>query len=70
MADRSAVEWSDATWNPVRGGTKVSPGCKQCYAERFAERFRGGRIIRLHSYSGWIASRPQLRIVTSVPFRG
>ncbi|MBX3125530.1 MAG: phage Gp37/Gp68 family protein [Polyangiaceae bacterium] len=41
MADRSAIEWTDATWNPVRGCTKVSPGCKHCYAETFAERFRG-----------------------------
>ena len=35
------IEWTDATWNPVRGCTKVSPGCKHCYAETFAERFRG-----------------------------
>jgi protein gp37 len=41
MAERSAIEWTDATWNPVRGCTKVSPGCKHCYAERFSERFRG-----------------------------
>ena len=41
MSDRSAIEWTDATWNPVRGCTKVSPGCKFCYAERFSERFRG-----------------------------
>jgi len=41
MSDRSAIEWTDATWNPVRGCTKVSPGCKYCYAEAFAERFRG-----------------------------
>lgn len=41
MSDRSAIEWTDATWNPVRGCTKVSPGCKHCYAEAFAERFRG-----------------------------
>jgi protein gp37 len=41
MADRSKIEWTDATWNPVRGCTKVSPGCKHCYAETFAERFRG-----------------------------
>jgi protein gp37 len=41
MSDRSQIEWTDATWNPVRGCTKVSPGCKHCYAERFAERFRG-----------------------------
>jgi protein gp37 len=41
MSDRSAIEWTDATWNPVRGCVKVSPGCKHCYAETFAERFRG-----------------------------
>ena len=41
MADNSQIEWTDATWNPVRGCTKVSPGCKHCYAETFAERFRG-----------------------------
>lgn len=41
MSDRSAIEWTDATWNPVRGCTKVSPGCKFCYAEVFSERFRG-----------------------------
>jgi protein gp37 len=37
----SQIEWTHATWNPVRGCTKVSPGCKHCYAERFSERFRG-----------------------------
>jgi protein gp37 len=41
MAERSAIEWTDATWNPVTGCTKVSPGCKHCYAETFAERWRG-----------------------------
>lgn len=41
MSDGSAIEWTDATWNPVRGCTKISPGCKHCYAETFAERFRG-----------------------------
>lgn len=41
MSDRSDIEWTDATWNPVRGCVKVSPGCKHCYAETFAERFRG-----------------------------
>jgi len=41
MSDGSSIEWTDATWNPVRGCTKVSPGCKHCYAETFAERFRG-----------------------------
>lgn len=41
MSDQSRIEWTDATWNPVRGCTKVSAGCKHCYAETFAERFRG-----------------------------
>jgi protein gp37 len=41
MAQRTGIEWTDATWNPVRGCTKISPGCKNCYAEAFAERFRG-----------------------------
>lgn len=41
MAANSTIEWTDATWNPVRGCTKVSPGCKHCYAAVFAERFRG-----------------------------
>jgi protein gp37 len=41
MSDHSSIEWTDATWNPVRGCTKVSSGCANCYAETFAERFRG-----------------------------
>jgi protein gp37 len=41
MSTNSKIEWTDATWNPVRGCTKVSPGCAHCYAEVFAERFRG-----------------------------
>lgn len=41
MADRSAIEWTEATWNPVTGCSKVSPGCAHCYAESFAERWRG-----------------------------
>jgi protein gp37 len=41
MADRSSIEWTQATWNPVTGCSKVSPGCAHCYAETFAERFRG-----------------------------
>jgi protein gp37 len=39
MGDNSAIEWTDATWNP--GCTKISRGCDNCYAERFSERFRG-----------------------------
>lgn len=41
MSDHSKIEWTDTTWNPLRGCTKISPGCKHCYAETFAERFRG-----------------------------
>jgi protein gp37 len=41
MSDNSHIEWTDATWNPVTGCTKVSAGCDNCYAETFAERFRG-----------------------------
>jgi protein gp37 len=41
MSLGTSIEWTDATWNPVRGCSKISPGCKNCYAERFAERFRG-----------------------------
>jgi protein gp37 len=41
VSDHSRIEWTDATWNPIRGCTKISPGCAHCYAETFAERFRG-----------------------------
>ncbi len=41
MSLGSSIEWTDATWNPVRGCTKVSPGCAHCYASTFSERFRG-----------------------------
>jgi protein gp37 len=41
MSEKSAIEWTDATWNPVTGCTQVSPGCDHCYALTFAERFRG-----------------------------
>jgi protein gp37 len=41
MADRSAIEWTEATWNPVTGCDQISPGCAHCYAKTFAERWRG-----------------------------
>ena len=41
MANETAIEWTDATWNPVTGCSKISAGCDNCYAERFSERFRG-----------------------------
>jgi len=43
----SSIEWTDATWNPVRGCVNISPGCKHCYAETFAERFRA---VKGHPY--------------------
>lgn len=43
MADKSTIEWTDSTWNPVTGCSKLSRGCDHCYAERFSERFRGVR---------------------------
>jgi protein gp37 len=57
MSVQSDIEWTDATWNPVRGCTKISPGCKHCYAERFAERFRG---VKGHPYEQGF----DLRLVT------
>lgn len=56
MGDKSAIEWTDATWNPVTGCTKVSPGCKHCYAERIAlrlkamgnPRYKNGFEVTLH----------------------
>src|SRR6202035_4842986 len=47
MASKTKIEWTDVTWNPVRGCTKISAGCLHCYAETFAERFRG---VRGHPY--------------------
>ncbi len=47
VSDHSRIEWTDATWNPIRGCTKISPGCAHCYAETFAERFRG---VARHPY--------------------
>jgi protein gp37 len=47
MSAISSIEWTDATWNPVRGCTKISPGCTHCYAATFAERFRG---VKGHPY--------------------
>ena len=59
MGDRSQIEWTDATWNPVTGCTKVSPGCDHCYAERLSERFRG--VPGHHYEHGFdVTERPKL----------
>ena len=47
MAQASSIEWTNATWNPVTGCTKIGPGCDNCYAHRFAERWRG---VKGHPY--------------------
>ena len=47
MAEHTTIEWTNSTWNPVRGCTKISAGCAFCYAEAFAERWRG---IKGHPY--------------------
>ncbi|MDT8856478.1 DUF5131 family protein [Paracoccaceae bacterium Fryx2] len=41
MAQTTRIEWTDATWNPIAGCTRIGPGCDNCYAARFAERWRG-----------------------------
>jgi len=77
MAFNSSIEWTQATWNPVRGCTKISPGCKFCYARDFAERWRGVpghayeqgfdlRLVpeKLHEPLGW--KKPRLIFVNSM----
>lgn len=67
MADRTGIEWTDATWNPVRGCSRVSEGCRHCYAERVAARFSGsGQPYEgtIHpSTKGW---NGKVRLVTGV----
>jgi protein gp37 len=56
VSEHTGIEWTDATWNPVTGCTKISPGCKNCYAERLAARlhamgnprYRNGFTVTLH----------------------
>jgi protein gp37 len=76
-AANSAIEWTDTTWNPMTGCTKISAGCDNCYAARFAERFRGVRghpfetgfdltlrPERLQQPLGW--KRPRMVFVNSM----
>jgi protein gp37 len=77
MAENSSIEWTDTTWNPVTGCTKISRGCDNCYAARFSERFRGVpghpfesgfdltlRPERLSQPLGW--KRPRMVFVNSM----
>src|SRR5436190_20821406 len=52
MADGTGIEWTQATWNPVSGCSKVSPGCAHCYAERFSLRFGQSRRPWLPDHAG------------------
>jgi protein gp37 len=74
---RSSIEWTESTWNPVTGCTKISPGCKHCYAERMAKRlqamgqpnYRHGFQVSLHEPTlelplGW--KKPQVIFVSSM----
>jgi hypothetical protein len=65
--DKSAIEWTDATWNPVTGCTKISPGCKNCYAERLALRLREMGNPRYQNGFGITLHRDTL---TLYPFAG
>jgi len=62
MGDHSAIEWTDATWNPVTGCTKVSPGCKYCYAERLAIRLQAMGNPRYKNGFGLTLHRDQLQL--------
>jgi protein gp37 len=56
VADKSAIEWTEATWNPVTGCSKVSPGCAHCYAERLSLRFG-------HSQLPWLPEHEAQNVV-------
>lgn len=62
MGERTAIEWTEATWNPVTGCTKISPGCKFCYAERLAERLRRMRNPRYRNGFGLTLHPDQLHL--------
>lgn len=77
MATKSSIEWTESTWNPLTGCTKISPGCKHCYAERLAKRlqamgqpnYANGFALTLHEHTlaaplGW--KKPQMIFVNSM----
>ena len=80
MAQKSDIEWTDATWNPVTGCTKVGPGCDNCYAERFAERWRGvpghpyeqgfDLTLRLYHPSSDIIKSPEKSLLPVIDRKG
>lgn len=77
MATKSTIEWTESTWNPLTGCTKISPGCKHCYAERMALRlqamgqpnYRNGFRLTVHEHAleiplSW--KKPQIIFVNSM----
>lgn len=77
MATKSTIEWTESTWNPITGCTKISPGCKNCYAERMAKRlhamgqpnYRNGFDVTIHPHAlelplSW--KKPQTIFVNSM----
>jgi len=77
MASKSSIEWTESTWNPLTGCTKISPGCKHCYAERMAKRlqamgqpnYRNGFKLTLHDHALGIPlhwKQPQMIFVNSM----
>jgi protein gp37 len=73
MADKTGIEWTDATWNPLRGCARVSQGCKHCYAERVAARFSGpGQPYEglIHpTTKGWNGSIKLIPEALQIPWR-
>ena len=76
MATKSRIEWTESTWNPITGCSKISPGCKNCYAERMAHRlhamrqanYRNGFKLTVHPHTvglplSW--KKPQMIFVNS-----
>lgn len=77
MSTQSSIEWTQATWNPITGCTKISPGCKNCYADRMAKRlqamgntnYQNGFELTLHPHALELPLRwkkPQLVFVNSM----
>lgn len=70
MADKTGIEWTDATWNPILGCSRVSEGCRHCYAESVANRFCGpGQpyegLVQIDPASGWDASARRCRAMAT-----
>jgi len=77
MAAKSSIEWTESTWNPLTGCNKISPGCKNCYAERMAHRlaamgvpsYANGFKLTLHPHLLWLPiqwPKPQMIFVNSM----